>query len=66
MAASLLLPTAGVIGLLGAELVDDVGTLLMTEHMVMLPSMLAVMLLRRDAYSHAADGHRHAERAIAA
>ena len=54
MAASMLIPTAGVIGLLGVGLVDDVGTLLMAEHVVMLPSMLGVMLLRRDEYSHAA------------
>jgi hypothetical protein len=35
------------------------------EHVVMLPSMLGAMLLRRDEYSHAAHGHRHAEQAIA-
>jgi hypothetical protein len=66
MAASMLLPTAGVIALLGAGLVDDVGTLLAIEHVVMLPSMLVAMLLRREEYSHAAHGHRHAEQAIAA
>jgi hypothetical protein len=66
MAASMLIPTAGVIALLGAGLVGDVGTLLMAEHVVMLPSMLVAMLLRREEYSHAAHGHRHAERAIAA
>jgi hypothetical protein len=66
MAASMLIPTAGVIGLLGAGLVDDVGTLLMVEHVVMLPSMLIAMLMRRDEYSHAAHGHPHAEHAIAA
>jgi hypothetical protein len=52
MAASMLIPTAGVIGLLGAGLVDDVRTLLMAEHVVMLPSMLVAMLLRPDEYSH--------------
>jgi hypothetical protein len=66
MAASMLIPTAGVIGLLGAGLVADVGTLLMIEHVVMLPSMLLAMLLRRAEYSHAAHGRRHAEQAIAA
>ncbi len=50
MAASMLIPTAGVIALLGAGLVDDVGTLLMVEHVVMLPAMLVAMLLRRDEY----------------
>jgi hypothetical protein len=66
MAASMLIPTAGVIGLLGAGLVDDVGTLLMVEHVVMLPSMVVAMLLRREEYSHAAHGHRAAEHAIMA
>ena len=54
MAVSMLIPTAGVIALLGAGLVDDIGALLMVEHVVMLPSMLVAMLLRRDEYSHAA------------
>jgi hypothetical protein len=52
MAASMLIPTAGVIALLGAGLVGDIGALLMVEHVVMLPSMLVAMLLRRDEYSH--------------
>jgi hypothetical protein len=60
MAASMLIPTGGVIVLLGAGLVADVGTLLLVEHVVMLPSMLAAMLLRRDEYSHGAHAHQHA------
>jgi hypothetical protein len=48
-------PTAGVIGLLWAGLVDGIGTLLAIEHLVMLPAMLVAMLLRRDEYS----GHAH-------
>jgi hypothetical protein len=64
MAASMLIPTAGAIGLLGAGLVEDVGALLMAEHVVMLPSMLVAMLVRRDEYTHA-HGHRQAEHAIA-
>jgi hypothetical protein len=60
MAASMLIPTAGAIGLLGAGLVDDVGTLLMVEHVVMLPSMLVAMLLRREEYSAHAHG-QHAD-----
>jgi hypothetical protein len=55
MAASMLLPTASVIGLLWAGLVAVIGTLLMIEHAVMLPAMLVAMLLRRDEYS----GHMH-------
>jgi hypothetical protein len=66
MAASMLIPTAGVIALLGAGLVEDVGTLLMAEHVVMLPSMLVAMLVRRDEYSHGAHGHQHAERVVTA
>ena len=66
MAASMLIPTAGVIALLGVGFVGDVGTLLLVEHVVMLPSMLIAMLLRREEYSHAVHGHQHAEEAIAA
>ena len=55
MAASMQIPTAGVIGLLGGGLVDDLGALLAIEHVVMLPAMLIAMLLRRDEYS----GHAH-------
>jgi hypothetical protein len=66
MAASMLIPTGGVIALLGAGLVADVGTLLLAEHVVMLPSMLVAMLLRRDEYSHGGHGHQHAERVITA
>jgi hypothetical protein len=66
MAASMLIPTAGAIGLLGAGLVADAGALLMAEHVVMLPSMLVAMLLRREEYSHAAHSHPHAEQVIAA
>ena len=51
MAASMLVPTLGVIALLGAGLLVDIGTLLMIEHVVMLPAMLLVMLVRRDEYS---------------
>jgi hypothetical protein len=57
MAASMLIPTAGAIGLLWAGLVDEIGTLLAIEHIVMLPAMLLAMLLRRDEYS--AHGHKH-------
>ena len=58
MASSMLVPTAGVIGLLGAGILTDIGTLLAIEHVVMLPSMLVAMLLRREEYSHG--GHREA------
>ena len=53
MAASMMLPTAGVIALLGAG-AAGFGTLMAIEHVVMLPAMLVAMLLRREEYSHAA------------
>jgi hypothetical protein len=62
MAASMLVPTCGVIALLWSGLVDDIGTLLVVEHAVMLPSMLVAMLLRRDEYTRH-QGHAH--RAVA-
>ena len=65
MAASMLIPTAGVIGMRGAGLVDDVGTLLMIEHVVMLPSMLVAMLLRRGEYSRGAHYDRGTQPAVA-
>jgi hypothetical protein len=52
MAASMMVPTLGVVALLAFGLVEDVGALLVIEHVVMLPAMLAVMLLRRDEYAH--------------
>jgi hypothetical protein len=65
MAASMLIPTAGVIALPWAGLVEDIGTLLAIEHVVMLPAMLVAMLLRRDEYSHGAHHGAHAESATA-
>jgi hypothetical protein len=52
MAASMVIPTAGVIALLGAGLVADFGTLMTLEHVVMFPAMLVAMLLRREEYTH--------------
>jgi hypothetical protein len=64
MAASMFLPTFAVIGLLAASVVDDVMVLMTVEHVVMFPSMLVAMLLRRDEYTEHA--HHHAEPAVAA
>jgi hypothetical protein len=64
MAASMLIPTAGMIALLGIG-IDDMGTLLMIEHVVMLPSMLVAMLLRREEYSHGGSHERRMESAAA-
>lgn len=56
MAASMIVPTIGVIGLLAAGLVEDIGALLVIEHVVMLAGMFVVMALRPEEYS----GHGHA------
>jgi hypothetical protein len=66
MAASMLIPTAGVVGLLGAGLVTEMGTLLAIQHVVMFPSMLVAMLLRREEYSHGGHGHRQSASAASA
>jgi hypothetical protein len=51
MSASMFVPTFAVIAMLGAGLVSDIGVLLIVEHVAMLLSMLAVMLLRPAEYS---------------
>src|SRR3954454_23577782 len=62
MSAAMLLPTAAVIGLLGTALVEDLGALLVLEHVAMLLAMLGAMLLRAAEYTGAAHG-RARERA---
>ena len=52
------------LALLWSGLVGDLGTLLVIEHVAMLPSMLVAMLLRRDEYTGAI--HHHAHRQVAA
>jgi flagellar biosynthetic protein FliP len=64
MAASMLVPTAGVIALLWTGLVADTGTLLLIEHVAMLPSMLVAMLLRRAEYSSGVHDHGRAPRQV--
>jgi hypothetical protein len=51
MAASMFIPTFGVIGLLASGMVSDFMSLMMLEHVVMLPSMLVAMLLRPQEYT---------------
>jgi hypothetical protein len=53
MAGAMIVPTLAVVALLALG-VDDIGDLLGIQHVAMFPSMLAVMLLRRQEYSHAA------------
>jgi hypothetical protein len=56
MAASMFIPAFGVIALLASGLVDDFEMLMAIEHIVMFPSMVVAMLLRRDEYGR---GHAH-------
>ena len=52
MSASMFVPTFAVIGLLGADVMTDIGALMVIEHVAMLLSMAGVMLLRPAEYSH--------------
>jgi hypothetical protein len=60
MAASMFLPTFAVIALLWAGVVEDVGVLMVAEHVAMLLSMLAAMLLRPAEYTHGMHGEQAA------
>jgi L-lactate permease len=66
MAASMFLPTFGVIGLLWTGAVEDFMTLMGLEHVVMLPAMLVAMLLRPHEYTCGPHGHRAQPAAAAA
>jgi hypothetical protein len=57
MSLSMVVPTLGAIALLSTDAVEDVGALLLTEHVVMLLAMLGAMLLRPSEYT----GHAHAQ-----
>jgi len=57
MSASMFLPAFAVMGLLWAGALTDLGMLMSIEHVAMLASMLAAMLLRRAEYA----GHQHAQ-----
>jgi hypothetical protein len=63
MSAAMFIPTLGLIAVLGSGLVGDIGTLLVIQHVVMLPSMLVAMLLRRDEYTGAVHAYRRHEAA---
>jgi hypothetical protein len=52
MSASMFVPTFAAIGLLLGGIVEDIGVLLVVEHVAMLAGMLAAMLLRRAEYTH--------------
>ena len=63
MSASMVLPTFAAIAVIGAGLVEDVGTLLVIEHIAMLLAMLAAMLLRPAEYTR--HHHQHTELQLA-
>jgi hypothetical protein len=65
MSASMLVPTAAVLGLLWTGVATAMGTLMVLEHVAMLSFMLLAMLLRWDEYS-AAHAHAVARPAVAA
>ena len=52
MSASMFVPAFAVIGLLGTDVMTDIGALMVIEHVAMLLSMAGVMLLRPAEYSH--------------
>jgi hypothetical protein len=56
MAASMYLPAFAALALHSGGVLEDLGVLMTLEHVAMLLSMLAAMLLRRAEYS----GHDHA------
>jgi hypothetical protein len=58
MAGSMIVPTLGVIALLAAGIVTDLGGLLIIEHVAMFAGMFAVMALRPEDYSR--PHHHHA------
>jgi hypothetical protein len=52
MSASMLVPTFAAIALLQSSVVDDIGALLVGEHIAMLLGMLGAMLMRPAEYTH--------------
>jgi hypothetical protein len=51
MSAAMFLPSFAAIALLWAGVVEDAGTLMLIQHVVMFPAMLVAMLLRRSEYT---------------
>ena len=61
MNASMIVPTLAVIAVEAAGLVNDIGILVLIEHVVMLVAMFGVMVVRPEEYS----GHGHHGDAVA-
>jgi hypothetical protein len=66
MSAAMFVPTFAVIALLWAGLVEDVGVLLIVEHVAMVLSMLGAMLLRPAEYTGVVHRHRRLEQQVTA
>jgi len=54
MTGAMLVPTAAAVALLGLTTIDDLGPLMLVEHLGMVVAMLIAMLLRVDEYAHRA------------
>ena len=66
MAAAMFVPTFAVIGLLWAELLTDLGALMVIEHVAMLLAMVGAMLLRPAEYTCGVHAHTRVEQRAAA
>jgi hypothetical protein len=66
MAASMVLPTVVVLGLLWTGVAGGVGVLMVAEHVAMLTCMLVAMVIRWDEYAGAGHAHGAAQPALAA
>ena len=66
MAAAMVVPTFAVIGLLWANLMADLGALMVIEHVAMLLAMAGVMLLRPAEYTCGVRDVAHVEQRAAA
>jgi hypothetical protein len=58
MTAAMAIPALGTLALLWGGLVEDLGLLLVVEHVAMVAAMLVAMLLRRDEYTGGVHRHR--------
>jgi hypothetical protein len=56
MGAAMIVPSVAAVGLLWADLVADVDTLMVVEHVAMFALMFVVMLLRLDEYTRSHHG----------
>lgn len=57
MATAMLVPTLAAIALVAAGAVEDIGALMLIEHVAMLAAMFAVMFARPDEYPRGGGAH---------